>query len=189
MLPKGAGAQNPAQHLRRRSRCRPCTRLHHGFRAITPRSQTRRDAVRPSQAHPAAWSPPVARPTWCARPVHARSYRTESTPARQTARPTTTSARCVCRLTVTGVSATASKPPPPMERVATDGFKNSLQPPRSSDRRLLQQNLPKADESACTATVASPRLVGRRLPTQMGFHATRGSVHDDKLISPCNAAH
>jgi len=32
-----------------------------------------------------------------------------------------------------------------MERAATDGFKKALQPPRSSDRQLLQQNLPGAD--------------------------------------------
>jgi hypothetical protein len=32
-----------------------------------------------------------------------------------------------------------------MEWVATDRFKKSLQPPRSSDRRLLQQNLPGAE--------------------------------------------
>ena len=134
MLPKGAGAQNPAQHLRRRSRCRPCTRGHRSVQVIAPRPQARRDAVRPSQAHPEAWSPPVARPMWRARRVHARSHRTEPTPARQTGRPTTTTGGRVCCVTVAGVSATASKPPSPMGAWCTGRFKKSLQlrrPPRS----------------------------------------------------------
>src|SRR5262249_17391016 len=37
------------------------------FRAIAPRPQTRRDAVRPSQAHPEVESSAVARATWRAR--------------------------------------------------------------------------------------------------------------------------
>ena len=54
--------------------------------------------VRGGTINPEAWSPPVARPIWRARRVHARRYRTEPTSARQTGSPTTTNGyrvRCV----------------------------------------------------------------------------------------------
>ena len=54
MLPKGPGAQNPAQHLRGRPRRRPCARGHRGVRAIASRSQAGRNAVRSLEAHPQA---------------------------------------------------------------------------------------------------------------------------------------
>ena len=94
--------------------------------------------------------PSVARPARCTGRVHARGHRTEPTPARQAGRPTTTSNRRVWGIAVAGIGARASKLPLPVERAATGGFKKSLQPPNSSDRRLLQQNLPLPDSRAAT---------------------------------------
>ena len=96
MLPEDAGAQDPAQHLRGGSRRCPRAGQDRSVRAILPRPQARRDAVRSSQAHPEARPPSVARPARRAGRVHARSHRPEPTPARQARRQTTASSRRLC---------------------------------------------------------------------------------------------
>ena len=77
----------------------PATRLvrspAQGLRAIVSRPQARRDAVRPSQAHPQARPPPAARPARGTRRVHARGHRPEPTPPWQVRRQTAAAGCCV----------------------------------------------------------------------------------------------
>ena len=93
--PKAPFAQNPAQHLRGGPRCRSRTRQDRGIRAVTPRSQARRDAVCPPQAHPPARPSALARATRCPVRVHPGGDRAKPAPARQACRTTTAGRKSV----------------------------------------------------------------------------------------------
>ena len=66
------------------------------FEQSRPRPQARRDAVRSLEAHPQTRPPPVTRPAWCTRRVHARCHRPEPTPTCQ-AGSTSTAVGCRVR--------------------------------------------------------------------------------------------
>ena len=89
MLPEGAVAQNPAQHLRRGPRRCPGAGQDRSIRTITPRQKACRDAVRASQAHPPARPAAIAWPARCPVRVHAGCHRPKPPSARQTVGTTT----------------------------------------------------------------------------------------------------
>ena len=131
--PKGAGAQSPAQHLRRCSRCCPNARRRRSFRAISTRSQTRRDAVRSLEAHPEARPPAIEPAAWRTGSDHAGSGRPAPASARQAQRTPAANCRGVHRVSVrSGRSCIASfgilapKPPLATQRAAKLGARSSL---------------------------------------------------------------
>src|SRR4029453_18948343 len=71
------------------------TRQDRGIRAVTPRSQARRDAVRPLETHPEAWPAAAAWPPRRTGRVHAGGDRPEPTPAGQAHRAAAASCRHV----------------------------------------------------------------------------------------------
>ena len=138
-----------------------------GLRAILPRSQARRDAVRPSQAHPQARPPPAARPARRARRVHARSHRPEPAPAREVRRPDRRHRpwralrkrrvrQCQCVEAAVPSGAHGNKALEPLTASAQFA---------SSNRRLLQQNLPRPELMRCSKRAPKfPAMLGWRSP-------------------------
>ena len=142
MLPEGAGAQDPAQHLRGRTRCRPRSRRQQGVRAILPRSQARGDAVCSPQAHPQARPASPARTSRSAVRVHTGGHRPEPTPPRQAGGQTATTGGCVRCVSVACVSAEAADP---MRASGRQRYRDDcLDRSRLVACPLLQQNLPQS---------------------------------------------
>ena len=143
---QGAARRHPSARSRAASTralaMSPGTGRHRSVRAIAPRSQTRRDAVRPSQAHPQAWSPTASWPARRTGRVHAGSHRTEPAPARQAGRQATADGRCMSCLDKAVHDLLVNAAPPHRRWMIRDRFRKSrkslrLQSPTSATKSAL----------------------------------------------------